>query len=57
MPKMCYCGLKLSKRIYKYALIMPLLVYIFVKRNIHKKESGHCTFFFHNHNYHAGKYK
>ena len=27
-----------------YALIMHLLVYIFVKRNVRKKGSGYCTF-------------
>ena len=34
---MCYCGLKSNKRICKYALITPLLAYIFVKRNVRKK--------------------
>ena len=49
MPKTCYCGLKSSRRICKYALrrickyalIMLLLayvLYIFVKRNVHKQD-------------------
>ena len=37
MPKMCYCGPKLSRIICKYVLITPLLAYIFVKRNIWKR--------------------
>ena len=44
MPKMYYCGLKSSKRICKYALIASLLVFIFVKRNVHKKGGGCCAF-------------
>ena len=50
MPKVCYCGLKSSKRICKYALIMPLLAYIFVKRNMQEGVWLLCIFF-HNHNY------
>ena len=46
MPKMCCCALKLRKRIYKYGLITPLLAYIFVKRNMHKKESSCYAFSF-----------
>ena len=44
MPKTCYFGLKSSNRIYKYALIMPFLAYIFVKTNISKKGRGCCAF-------------
>ena len=43
MPKTCCCGLKSSEIIHKYALITPLLAYIFVK-NIHKKRRGRCIF-------------
>ena len=43
MPKTCYCGLKSSNRICKYALIMPHLAYIYVK-NVHKKRRGCCAF-------------
>ena len=31
MPTMCYCRLQSSRRVCKYALIMPLLAYIFKK--------------------------
>ena len=44
MPKMCYCGLKSSRRICKYALIMSLLAYIFVKRSVCKKRCDGRTF-------------
>ena len=44
MPKTCYCGLKSSRRTCKQALFVPLLVYIFVKRNINKKGHDRCTF-------------
>ena len=44
MPKMCYCGLKSSRRINKYVLIKQLLAYIFAKRNVHKKGHDGCTF-------------
>ena len=45
MLKTCYRGLKSSDGICKYALIVHLLVYVFVKRNVHKKGHGCCTFF------------
>ena len=44
MSKTCYCGVKSSKRTRKYALLTLLLAYVFVKRNVHKKGHGHCTF-------------
>ena len=37
--KTCYCELKSSKSICKYALSTPLLVYISV-RNVHKGDMG-----------------
>ena len=43
MPKACYCGLKLNNRICKYALITPLLEYIFIK-SVGKKGRGCCAF-------------
>ena len=43
MPKTHYCGLQSSTRICKYALITPLLVKNFVKRNLCKKRCGCCT--------------
>ena len=43
MTKMCYCGLESTKRICKYVLIMPLLAYIFVKRNVRKNGHGCCA--------------
>ena len=44
MPKTCYCGLKSNKRFCKYALIIPLLMYILLKRNVHKKGRGCYAF-------------
>ena len=37
MPKLCYCGLKSRKSICKYALIMPLLAYTFVKETFTRR--------------------
>ena len=42
--KACYCGLESIKRIWKYTLITPLLVYICVERNIRRKGRGQYTF-------------
>ena len=42
--KTCYCGLESIKRIQKYTLITPLLVYISVETNIRRKGRGQCTF-------------
>ena len=44
MPKTYYCALKPSRRTCKQALFVPLLVYIFVKRNVNKKGHDRCTF-------------
>ena len=44
IPKICYRGLQTTTRICKYALIIPLLAYIFVKRNICKKGCAEYTF-------------
>ena len=54
MPKTCYCALKLSRRIYKYALITPLLVYNFAKGSVCKKGTWSLDIFFHNYNYQGG---
>ena len=37
MPKTCYCGLKLTNKVCKYALIMPLLAYIFVEKKTYAR--------------------
>ena len=53
MHTMCYCGLKSNRRICKYALIMPLLAYSFVKKCAQEKVWW-LYIFFHNHNYLGG---
>ena len=55
MPKTCYCGIKSSRWIHKYAMIMPLLVYIFVKS---MREGAWLLYiFFYNQNYLGGTSK
>ena len=41
MLKTCYCGLKSNRKFCNYVLIMSLLAYIFVKRNL-CMQKGHC---------------
>ena len=41
---MCHCGLKSSKEIWKYALTMPLFVYVSETRKLQNKGHGHCVF-------------
>ena len=53
MPKTCYCGLKPSKRIFKYTSITPLLVYILEKKHMQEGKWLLCIFFC-NHNYQEG---
>ena len=54
MPKTCYCGLQSSRRICKYALIMPLLAHIICTKK-HTQEGVWLLYIiFHNHNYQGG---
>ena len=52
MPKTCYCGLKSSK-ICKYALIIPLLAYICVKKHT-QGGAWLLSIFFCNRNFQGG---